>query len=597
VKKQVELRLLLLTLVCVPLVFNLFFAFLMMHLLDTVDAARNKHVHARTVGTLIGDYASACLDGSTYAAFSRSGSNEDRRNWWGINRKIESAKAKVIYFVRDDDEVRSYLENFDFLYQRSRRKMQHSNRQMEAGLRQKAIDERISSFDANNTTLQYMRPILMKELELASAEEVAERRQQDLIQAVIIACTLLSTAVAGCLTYFINRRIVMRSRHLAELVNKIAAGEALGKRPEGDDEFSRTQTALYDMAVTLNQARERERAVFDNAVDVIFQLDNDFKIMRINSACRSVWGYDEQALLGESLLKLIQSQDIVFARKFLAGCIESQAEGDFETRIKSADGSVVYSAISASFSKDNKSLFCIAHDITEKKTIELQKEELLASVSHDVRTPMTSIQITLSLLERGVFGVVPAACGARLEAAKLSSAGSIDLISDFLDLEKISARKSKADIQVLMLEDLVDDAIDFVELALSKKNLKVETNALENTRVYVDKYQYTKVLRNLLKYCIGAADENSTIEIESACGSDSVMLRITCAGIQMDEELADSMFIKQAGRLSMKKHGSFGMSLALVKEIVENHGNSIEIDRDDKGRFGFKIAMPGSQTG
>jgi sensor histidine kinase regulating citrate/malate metabolism len=57
------------------------------------------------------------------------------------------------------------------------------------------------------------------------------------------------------------------------------------------------------------------------------------------------------------------------------------------------------------------------------------------------------------------------------------------------------------------------------------------------------------------------------------------------------------MFIKQAGRLSMKKHGSFGMSLALVKEIVENHGNSIEIDRDDKGRFGFKIAMPGSQTG
>ncbi|MCC7532055.1 MAG: HAMP domain-containing histidine kinase [Candidatus Melainabacteria bacterium] len=596
-KKHVELKLLLLTLVCVPLVFNLFFAFLMMHLLDTVDAARSKHVHARTVGTLIGDYGSACLDGSTYAAFSRSGSEEDRLAWWGISRKIESAKAKVMYFVRNDDDVRSSLENFDFLYQRSRRKMRHSNRQMEAGLRQKAIDERISSFDANNTTLQYMRPILMKEFESARAEEVAERRQQDLIQTVIISCALLSTAVAGCLMYFINRRIVMRSGHLAELVNKIAAGEALGKRPQGDDEFSRTQAALYDMAVTLNQARDREKSVFENAVDVIFQLDSDFKIMRINSACLSVWGYDEQAVLGESILKLIQSQDIVFARKVLAGCIESHAEGDFETRIKRADGSVLYAAISARFSKDSESLFCIAHDITEKKTIELQKEELLASASHDVRTPLTSIQITLSLLERGVFGVVPAQCSARLEAAKLSSAGSIDLISDFLDLEKISARKSRADIQVLMLEELVDDAIDFVDQALSKKHLKVETKGLDNTRVYVDKYQYTKVLRNLLKYCIGLAAENASIEVKAECERDKVVLRITCSGTPMAEALADGKLVKRVGGSSIKEHGNFGMSLALVKKIVENHGNSIEIDSADKGRFGFKIAMPGSQTG
>lgn len=594
-KKPIDLKLLLLSLVCVPLVFNLVFVFVMMHLLESVDVSRSQHVHALNVGTLLGDYAAACLEGSTYAAFSRSRSEEDRRAWHGINRKIEAAKANVIHFVRNDDYVRTYLENFDMKYQRSRRKLAHSNRQMEAGLRQEAINERVSSFDANDETLRYMRPLLMRERELARIEEVEEKKKQELLQIVIIACALLSVSIAAMLMYFINKRIVDRSRHLAGLVGKIAAGADLGSRPEGADEFAKTETALYDMSVTLSQARERERSVFENAVAVIFQLSDELKVARINPACRSLWGYDEHALLGESILKVIVPPDMASARKFFAGCLDSSTEKTCEMRIKSADGVVLYAAISVSFSKTNKSLFCIAHDITEKKTIELQKEELLASVSHDVRTPMTSIQITLSLLERGSFGSVPESCRGKLEAARMSSARSIDLISDFLDLEKISARKSKPDIQVLPLEDLIDGALDAVEPELSKKRLNVQKNLPAKLHVFVDKSQYARVLRNLLKFSVAVAPEGSTVGIDCSIKDEMVTMAINFDDAGLTEPMKESLQFEKSTGMDLRKLGASGMSLALVKEIIENHGNSVDSYCNDSGRSGFKLGLPGSQ--
>jgi two-component system sensor histidine kinase VicK len=115
--------------------------------------------------------------------------------------------------------------------------------------------------------------------------------------------------------------------------------------------------------------------------------------------------------------------------------------GSFENRIICQDGRGVDFAWSAHWSKADKTLFCVARDITERKQVDRMKRDFVAMVSHDLRTPLTSIQMVLSLLEAEAYGQLSDSGHENLEAAEANVNRLIGLVNGLLDLEKMESGK------------------------------------------------------------------------------------------------------------------------------------------------------------
>jgi len=158
------------------------------------------------------------------------------------------------------------------------------------------------------------------------------------------------------------------------------------------------------MANALNERAIKERAVFDNCQDVICTVSDAGSILSINNACLKLWGYQRQELLGHSILEfIVDAQDTAHAFKAVA---TNHEVSEHESRMIKKNGSQCDVLWSLSWSQLQEALIAIAHDISQAKELERLKQEFLTMVSHDMRTPLSSISVTTEMLCAGAMGPI-----------------------------------------------------------------------------------------------------------------------------------------------------------------------------------------------
>src|SRR5262249_46916296 len=121
-----------------------------------------------------------------------------------------------------------------------------------------------------------------------------------------------------------------------------------------------------------------------------------------------------------------------------------------ENRIKHQDGRVLDLRWSMYWSDLDHALYAVAHDISARRALERLKEEFLAMVSHDLRSPLTSIYGSFKLVAAGAFGKVPPEAEEKVAGVAANASRLITLVNDLLDVEKLEAG------QVQLQRELVD---------------------------------------------------------------------------------------------------------------------------------------------
>lgn len=181
---------------------------------------------------------------------------------------------------------------------------------------------------------------------------------------------ILSIAVAVTLSILFSRSTTLRLETLIDNTRRLARGEALNPRIQGGDEISQLDTVFHDMAIALDEANKKQTAVVNNAVDVICSIDSDGIFAAINPASVKVWKFQPAELIGRRFIDVIHSEDKEKVQDLVRAAKEGSATAPFETRCIRKDGSVIETLWSASWSANEKALFCIVHDITERKRLE-----------------------------------------------------------------------------------------------------------------------------------------------------------------------------------------------------------------------------------
>ncbi|HEY9784492.1 MAG TPA: ATP-binding protein, partial [Candidatus Obscuribacterales bacterium] len=376
---------------------------------------------------------------------------------------------------------------------------------------------------------------------------------------------------------------------------------AMGREPtaslDGMDELAQLDAIMHQMSSELASTRHRERSLIDNAAQIICSLSDVYAILDVNPAIEKMLGYKPESVQGTMVQALFHPQDREEAYEHLQRSKASEAEVNFVVRMRTQGGTYRYTEWTARWSAEDKNVFCIVQDISERKEAEKLRQEVIAMVSHDLRAPLTSLNISLGMVVEGVLGQLTERGVKILTRAQNSVIALIGMINDLLDLERIESGAFQLAYQPTESKKLLQEAVDMVAAQAEQRGIRIESSG-DNLIASMDSDRVQRVLVNLIGNAIKFSPPGGKIFISSfKCtvgDNKGIEFRITDQGPGIPKDKLDLVFEKfqQVGTGSEGEKKGSGLGLAIAKAIVEAHNGAIGADSREGHGTTFWFRLP-----
>lgn len=423
--------------------------------------------------------------------------------------------------------------------------------------------------------LQFMERQEQRGRVAAKAEDDARKFVQTVVYGGLAANIFVVVALLAWFNTTTSRRFNILSRNIFSL----GANESLTAPIPGSDEIAQLDSVVHEVSDALIIARKKEQAMIQNAVDVICTLDKDGKFHNVNNAAQRIWGREPEDLIGSSFKNIIAREDWEATDEALQNLINGEGagvSGSFENHVRHGDGNLVDALWTAFWSAEEKRLFCVVHDISARKEAERLKQEVLAMVTHDLRSPLTSLQLTLNVLQSGSVDGSSEKAKLMLGRAEMSVGKLIQLINDLLDIDRIESGKFALDIAKVKDEVMISQSTDLIHHMAESRNIEIETLA-SGGELECDEERIVRVLTNLLSNAIKFSPEGSKVTISTREENGHVEFYIVDRGRGLPQEEQELIFERyhQVNRSDAAEKKGSGLGLTICKAIVEAHHGTI----------------------
>ncbi len=573
------------SLVAVPLVFELAFVFTLVFFQGQLESSYSKEIRARRLANIINQGLADCLKAGTYGALSQMGGG-----------KFLLREGRT--YIRDLRRVKERLLSLEGLSAVDRQGVESLNASLESILNNFPDPEKnkikqeanyiMSLHIAVQDLLDEANKILDRQGQIQEIEQAEQLRLRNFINGAVMAGVIFNVILAVALAFLFNRSIISRLEVVLRNSNRLAAGEPLLPRVDGSDEIADLDRVFHNMAAQIEKATEREKALLLNSSDVIFALDSLLEIKVVSGASKRLWYYEPEQLIGQEIDQIIREEDLDKAREALLGLKQENHSRRFEVGIKRKDGTIMDASISAYFAEGEGQIFCVAHDISERKALERQKEEFLSMVSHDLRSPITSLILTFDMFIQGALGELNKNGAALANTSRKDLDRLNRLINDLLDADRLEKGKMeirKEGISSLELQEMV---LQSVAQQGSKRGIEIKSTWPEIT-INCDKDRIVQVLVNLLNNAIKFSPDDSAIEMNLLLKEGEFLVEVKDRGPGVEASELERIF--ERFRQVPGTRGGSGLGLAICKALVEAHGGEIgaESEPGEGSRFWFSL--------
>ena len=349
-------------------------------------------------------------------------------------------------------------------------------------------------------------------------------------------------------------------------------------------------------------------AIINSSDDAIISTDLKGYITSWNKSAECVYGYTSSEAIGKSIKIIIpitkQDEELIIIGRIKAG----EKVEHFETTRIAKNKKLIDISLTASPIRDINGnvigVSKVARDITDYKETQIalkkaqqKKEEFLASISHELRTPMTSI-IGLSQILSTSKGLNSKE-KLYLETLNKSANNMLLLINDLLDYSKLESGLVVLEKIDFSLKELIDKTLSSFEIMASDKGLTLNATINEKIREFYqgDPLRIQQILTNLIGNAIKFTDSGSINLTINGIEKDhftELTLIIKDTGIGISKENIEIIFEKflQADNTVTRKYGGSGLGLSITKTLVNKMGGLITVESKEKIGSIFTIKLP-----
>jgi PAS domain S-box-containing protein len=422
---------------------------------------------------------------------------------------------------------------------------------------------------------------------------------------------LITSLVAVIGGFMVSRFFINRFFHpvtvLIETVKQVRAGD-LNRQAEVvyQDEIGALANEFNNMTRRLLEyeksnigmlmaARNRTLAIVKSISDPIIVLDRQYRILLINDAGETVFAVREADVLEKHFLEGINHSEL-FAH--ITEIIETNDVARAKLIVIKTEGGDNYFNVLVKAVRDEvgniHSIVVLLQNITQIKLVEKIKTDFIATVSHEFKTPLTSLLMGLSLLSGEQLGILSEAQLRTVQTMREDGEALVNLVNDLLEISKIDSGKSIFKIQATSIEEIVAGSVRYFKEEANRQGVELLCeiqSSLTNIEVDPEKIQW--VINNLIQNALKHTKPNSYIKITVAEKYDKLCVSIQDTGDGIPPEYVDKIFERffQVQGYDLEISGS-GLGLAIAKEIVEAHGGEIWCEsRVNEGSV-FSFTLP-----
>ena len=217
------------------------------------------------------------------------------------------------------------------------------------------------------------------------------------------------------------------------------------------------------------------------------------------------------------------------------------------------------------------------------------KSDFIATLSHELRTPITAVKGSVDILSKGILGGLNDSQKDLLDIASKSIERLLDQVNELLDFAKMENGKFELVYTEADFKEIIKESVHIVQSLINKKKLilVVESDAETDTVVSVDKQRILQILLNLLSNAIKFTPPMGVITIKTIFEETVLTVEVHDSGIGIPYEKQKNIFTKfyQANN----QINGTGLGLAISKQLIELHGGRIWFDEHGRSRFGIQI--------
>ncbi|HEY9718516.1 MAG TPA: ATP-binding protein, partial [Trichormus sp.] len=447
------------------------------------------------------------------------------------------------------------------------------------------------------------------ERDIADRRPVVQAQYQNIIWFILADGLLLNICIAIWLARYLYRVSAQRLNALLGHIQNFAANRPIGEPIAGSDEIAQLDVHFGAMARSLAQAAENERnfnqkihSIIENMPVGLVITDTAGVIELVNSAALDTFHCGQDKLLKQEIKTLFAADDndsVPFI-----DLLRDKAVG--RTLLKNAlriDGEPFDAELSVTNLEtlEGPRLLVIILDVTQRRQLEKLKQEFVAMVSHDLKTPLTSIKGSLMLLSTGAYGQVSDRAEEIINVAETEVDRLTRLVKDLLDLTKIEAGRMQLYYADLSVDAIIKRSIASVGQFAERHQVTLETE-IARVEIEADCDRLVQVLVNLLTNAIKFSEAGSTVSIQvDKSDEESIAIAVVDTGRGVPPAKLHMIFqpYRQVEGSDEREKEGTGLGLSICKNIVEQHGGTLGVSSEEgKGStFWFKIPRrPAGQT-
>lgn len=379
------------------------------------------------------------------------------------------------------------------------------------------------------------------------------------------------------------KNAIVQTKLKKELNQKIKELEQANKKLE---EYSKDLEKVVDERTQeLSKANLKLNAIISNCADGIILFNNDLKITDLNNTALELFSQKKKELLNKNLFELVLNEKKQFSKTDLTPKKNMFLRDFFIVNYEKDLKISVEISIAPVFDENNSFYVAVIRDCTYQKETQRLRDDFIATLTHDLRTPLLATISGLDFILDKSLGDVNEKQNNLFVAMKKSSEDMLGLVNALLEVYRYEAGmtflcKTKFDILKLALECKEE------LLALAQKaNIEIQIECQEDELfVNADKNEIRRVLINLIGNAIKHSQNSTFVKVKILKEDKNLKVEVIDNGVGLSEEDCTKLFNRFSQGTNQKRSCSTGLGLYLSRQIVEAHNGKIYVNSQlDKG--------------